>query len=272
MFLLSLVRSHFFLCFVRSLIFLNKAKSLIQLKSILDETSFANAKKQILERVRTADDLANLFELGFVERKDFEEIRTRVTAQQKQKQQPPVLQSGLDVTTALCLVIDCKSDEISSVRSKFDKAAKRWPPHINLFFPFVPVADFSSVAARLQNILWNFGSFDLLLDNPSFFSQGKGQVTFNLQPGDDAKLQVGASIGFSIGFSIYFLFTGTVSRRFQSPSRGRSCRETKAVSPSHDTGPMPAEGFGLHACYGEAADLSSFSAHFNVEDDCQIQR
>jgi 2'-5' RNA ligase len=102
---------------------------------------------------------------------------------------PTLLDSGLDVTTALCLVVDVKADAVNAVRVKHDKACARWPPHINFVFPFVPFSQFPAVGDAIALAIASFGEFELVLDNVSHFSQGKGKCTFNLQPTDDSKLQ-----------------------------------------------------------------------------------
>ena len=40
--------------------------------------------------------------------------------------------------TALAIVADEEIGQIQEIREKHDPAHPRWPPHINLCFPFVP--------------------------------------------------------------------------------------------------------------------------------------
>lgn len=174
----------FFSPFFCSSFFPCKAKSLLKVRSLLGETAFVAAKKQLLQQVKSADKLAQLLEIEFVDAKDLQDL-----APKSSSKPPPVLDSGLDVTTAFCLIVDVKTAIVNEIRSKFDKAFERWPPHINLFFPFVPFADFGDFGDRIGRAVEGFGEFDLPLDSASFFSQGKDRCTFNLQPSDDSQLQ-----------------------------------------------------------------------------------
>lgn len=39
--------------------------------------------------------------------------------------------------TALAIVPETEKEQIQGLREKHDPAYKRWPPHINIVFPFV---------------------------------------------------------------------------------------------------------------------------------------
>lgn len=79
----------------------------------------------------------------------------------------------MDTTTALAFVIkDSKSvDLINSIREKHDRAFKRWPPHVNFIFPFVPTSQFDTIRTKLEKL--NLQSFDVSFDTIGYFSQGK---------------------------------------------------------------------------------------------------
>jgi hypothetical protein len=174
-----------------------QAKALHKIRGLLPPEGFGQAKKQLLDCVKEFSHLTALMEIdGFMDNADVIYLKNKLTPHQvvlapvAVARAPVTLGSGLDVTTALCLIVTVKEDEVNSIRSVFDKAFKRWPPHVNLFFPFVPHAAFDEYAERIGRAIESFGDFELLFDKPAFFSQGKGQNTFNLQPKNDAKLQV----------------------------------------------------------------------------------
>ncbi|AYV84438.1 MAG: hypothetical protein Hyperionvirus25_24 [Hyperionvirus sp.] len=95
----------------------------------------------------------------------------------------------MDVTTALTLVISPEyHDHINLIRSQYDRAYPRWPPHINFLFPFVSKDQFPDLAKRLEEKLKGFGAFNLEFQEIDYFKQGKN-LTYHLKPKDDTKLQ-----------------------------------------------------------------------------------
>lgn len=54
------------------------------------------------------------------------------------------------------------------------KAFKRWPPHINLFWPFIPAALFHHVLPELQALIQQVGCFAIRLAKFSKFVHGDG--------------------------------------------------------------------------------------------------
>jgi len=57
-------------------------------------------------------------------------------------------------TTALAITLpDEFVAQVNKIRSKHDKAFPRWMPHVNLLFPFIPVAEFQRARLDLQNSL-----------------------------------------------------------------------------------------------------------------------
>ena len=95
----------------------------------------------------------------------------------------------LDTTTALTIVAPEEVwAKIDGIRKEHDSAYGRWMPHINLLFPFVPLALFDDYHDKLQMALVNFGSIEIHFDKISHFSQKKA-ATVNLQVSDDKVLQ-----------------------------------------------------------------------------------
>jgi 2'-5' RNA ligase len=93
-----------------------------------------------------------------------------------------------DTTTALAFILPTneKSLELDSIRNTYDKAAKRWPPHINFLFPFVSPSQFEQIKVLLGEIE-SIGSFDIKFNKLSYFSQGKGNITFHLGLDDESE-------------------------------------------------------------------------------------
>jgi 2'-5' RNA ligase len=62
--------------------------------------------------------------------------------------------------TALVIVPD-QQDQIQAIREKYDTAYDRWPPHINVEFPFVAPEQFDEVFEVLQHELKDFKAFPI---------------------------------------------------------------------------------------------------------------
>jgi 2'-5' RNA ligase len=95
-----------------------------------------------------------------------------------------------DVTTALTLVIPEEfHDKINIIRSKYDKAAVRWMPHINFLFPFVPLHQFEMVGVAIEKELKlnNITSFNMTLDDIGYFKQ-KGEYTIHLKGNNNSDI------------------------------------------------------------------------------------
>jgi 2'-5' RNA ligase len=56
--------------------------------------------------------------------------------------------------------------QIQTIRKKYDKASKRWPPHINLMFPFVYPNRFDEIKKKLEKEIQS-KSFTLQMEEPS---------------------------------------------------------------------------------------------------------
>ncbi|KAJ3212777.1 hypothetical protein HDU83_009174 [Entophlyctis luteolus] len=92
-----------------------------------------------------------------------------------------------DVSTALAIVLpEHLHDIVNAVRAKHDSAYPRWPPHINLIFPFIPLSEFTVAIPSLQAALQTVPPFALRLDAVGHFSQATRQATYHLKPSDSA--------------------------------------------------------------------------------------
>ncbi len=171
-----------------------QAKSLLAVRALIGVAAFDKAKADLIEKLSSGDQLAQLMDLdGFLTADDVMSLAKKLTAASAP---PParnaaVLDSGLDTTTALALLIDDADlvARVNSIRKDHDSAFGRWMPHINFLFPFVTLAKFAHYGDTIGRAIETFGPFEVVLDSYSFFSQGKGKCTFNLQPSDDSKLQ-----------------------------------------------------------------------------------
>ena len=73
-------------------------------------------------------------------------------------------------------------------RRQHDKAYKRWPPHVNLVYPFVPRPELPEAAAALAVGL-DQGHFSLRFVKCGFFEHSKKSFTLYLEPSESAELQ-----------------------------------------------------------------------------------
>ncbi|KAJ3392322.1 hypothetical protein HDU84_004286 [Entophlyctis sp. JEL0112] len=90
-----------------------------------------------------------------------------------------------DVSTALAIVLpEHLHDRINAIRAKHDRAYPRWPPHINLMFPFVPLSEFAAAMPALQAALQAVPPLTLRLDAVGYFRQKPRRATYHLKPND----------------------------------------------------------------------------------------
>lgn len=68
---------------------------------------------------------------------------------------------------------------IQEIRAKHDKAYERWPPHINLLYPFVPEDQFSEAQQRIN--LGSIQAFEITFKDITCFTHGKNS-TLILKP------------------------------------------------------------------------------------------
>lgn len=70
-------------------------------------------------------------------------------------------------------------DTIQAIREKHDKAFQRWPPHINLLYPFIPEEYFADAKRRLN--LGSIDPFEITFRELSCFTHGRNS-TLILKP------------------------------------------------------------------------------------------
>jgi len=88
------------------------------------------------------------------------------------------------VTSALCIIPpDYMHEYINKHRRLYDSAEKRWPPHINLVFPFISQENFPSVKTKLEEAfkIHDVTSFVIHLDTISYFKQSD-KITVHAKP------------------------------------------------------------------------------------------
>eukprot|EP00960_Hanusia_phi_P021867 647976-Hanusia_phi.AAC.1 len=74
------------------------------------------------------------------------------------------------VQSALCLIPPGELwPRIQQLRAQHDKSFQRWPPHVNLLYPFVPEQDFAAAAARAEEALRGMRPFNVSLRTMSSF-------------------------------------------------------------------------------------------------------
>lgn len=92
------------------------------------------------------------------------------------------MDNTLVFTSACCILppLD-KVTQIEEIRKNHDKSYDRWPPHINLFFPFFREATFGTCASRFQQFLDSNPdvlNFDVSLNSFNYFKQSKSCTVF----------------------------------------------------------------------------------------------
>lgn len=92
-------------------------------------------------------------------------------------------------TSALCWIPPPGKghNAIQSIRQIHDRHIKRWPPHVNLLYPFVPVSEFEVAATKLAEALNGCDSFDVTLRKIDYFVQ-KSSCTAWLRPDETQAL------------------------------------------------------------------------------------
>eukprot|EP00732_Lithocolla_globosa_P007142 Lithocolla_globosa_v1_NODE_8804_length_780_cov_23.772414.p1 type:complete len:183 gc:universal NODE_8804_length_780_cov_23.772414:89-637(+) len=67
---------------------------------------------------------------------------------------------------------------IQSIRQKHDKAFHRWPPHINMLWPFSEPSDYATTVPQLTQALASFPPFTLRFDTFKTFQSKKSSVVW----------------------------------------------------------------------------------------------
>ncbi|PVH95385.1 hypothetical protein DM02DRAFT_675522 [Periconia macrospinosa] len=100
--------------------------------------------------------------------------------------------------TALCIIPpeeDCKS--IESLRSLYDKGYGRWPPHINLIYPFVAPENLPRAKSQIENSLRNnieaIPEQAITLDQAGYFEHRNNSTVF-LRDSADSSQNILASL------------------------------------------------------------------------------
>lgn len=140
--------------------------------------------------------------------------------------------------TALCLIPPQHLwPSIERLRSRYDAAYEKWPPHINLVYPFVSASDLPEaverIATRLGGAAFSQGArtLDIQLDAASYFRH-KHSNTLYLHDGDPERAE-----------------TLTHLRSLALQALGR-----------HETG-----DFAMHMSVGQSTDAESDSHKFLME-------
>ncbi|ELR14718.1 Endonuclease/exonuclease/phosphatase family protein [Acanthamoeba castellanii str. Neff] len=92
--------------------------------------------------------------------------------------------NGRKVVTSAIIVSPPKDTwgPIQDIRLKFDKAYKRWMPHINLIYPFFPQSQFESVLPELKAGLAGVAPFTVRFETFDYFEHGASSCTLFLKP------------------------------------------------------------------------------------------
>ena len=90
-------------------------------------------------------------------------------------------------TTSLCWVPAVDQQEpIQRLRVEHDRQIGRWPPHVNVLYPFVPIDEFEEAVTRLSHALAAIPAFDVAMRRLQRFTYGKKSLTAWLAPEPDA--------------------------------------------------------------------------------------
>ena len=77
-------------------------------------------------------------------------------------------------TSALCWVPAIeRQPSIQTLRLAHDRQIDRWPPHVNVLYPFVPEAEFEAAAGRLAAALRPLPAFGVTLGRLERFAHGR---------------------------------------------------------------------------------------------------
>ena len=90
--------------------------------------------------------------------------------------------------SAICVVVP-EFDQIQTIRKQYDPAYPRWPPHINLIYPFYELEHFEKFYSKIQSTL-TVDPFTITFNSFGIFKQRKVSVLY-LEPDPEStkKLQ-----------------------------------------------------------------------------------
>ena len=109
-------------------------------------------------------------------------------------------------TSALCWVPAIESQPpIQTLRLVHDRQIGRWPPHVNVLYPFVPEAEFEAAAGRLAAALQPLPAFGVTLGRLDRFVHGRRLPTrapahaFHALPYARARTHIDTPVSHSSG-------------------------------------------------------------------------
>ena len=71
---------------------------------------------------------------------------------------------------------------VQAIRTTHDRHCARWPPHVNLLYPFVPETELPAAAERLAHALQAVWPFEVRLDRLGHFRHPSGSCTVYAAP------------------------------------------------------------------------------------------
>src|SRR5262245_30873053 len=71
---------------------------------------------------------------------------------------------------------------IQAIRRAHDRQVRRWPPHVNLLYPFRPASDFEAISGDLAEPCARLAPFTVTLAELELFRHGSGRCTLWLAP------------------------------------------------------------------------------------------
>ncbi len=85
--------------------------------------------------------------------------------------------------TALALVPpESAWGPIQDIRHRHDRQVQRWPPHLNLLYPFRPLTDFQTITPGLTEVCAHLEPLTITLAEFRFFRHASGRCTLWLAP------------------------------------------------------------------------------------------
>jgi len=97
--------------------------------------------------------------------------------------------AGMDshVSSLAVVLPEAQWEELQQMRKRYDPSFGRWPPHINIFFPFVSPAKMTGVSKSISEGLEELSAFLITFDesSPDFFTHSEGFTVF-LRPNKEA--------------------------------------------------------------------------------------
>jgi 2'-5' RNA ligase len=92
--------------------------------------------------------------------------------------------------TALCIIPPRSQwSKVDQLRSRYDRAYGKWPPHVNVLYPFIQIDALPRAAEAVQSAAAQQGHkpFDVCLDSAGVF-QHKRDNTIYIHDGDASQL------------------------------------------------------------------------------------